>query len=115
MSTKYVLKMRHFHNLQELDKKFSETSQYKNLKKMLETKNVQIKDLRARIKRFFSLISCLNCIFAQFMTPHSFNTIASDEVMKHSSILIFADMNRTQKSKEKKEKGLPCSAFAISN
>ena len=41
---------------QELDKKFSETAQYKNLKKMLETKNVQIKDLRARLKRFVFLL-----------------------------------------------------------
>lgn len=50
----YVLALQHEVELlnKEVDKKFSETSQYKNLKKMLETKNVQIKDLRARIKRY---------------------------------------------------------------
>jgi len=49
----YVLELQHEVELlnKELDKKFSETAQYKNLKKMLETKNVQIKDLRARLKR----------------------------------------------------------------
>eukprot|EP00795_Rhopilema_esculentum_P014218 gene14218-5235_t len=49
----YVLALQHEIELlnKEIDKKFSETSQYKNLKKMLETKNVQIKDLRARLRR----------------------------------------------------------------
>jgi len=35
----------------EFDKKFSETTQFKNLKKMLEGKNTQIKELRNRLKR----------------------------------------------------------------
>jgi len=34
----------------ELDKKFSETTQFRNLKKMLEGKNVQLKELRTRVK-----------------------------------------------------------------
>ena len=40
--------------MQEFEKKFSETTQFKNLKKMLEGKNGQIKELRSRIKRYNS-------------------------------------------------------------
>lgn len=52
-SKHYVLALQHEIELlnQELEAKFSQTSQYKNLKKMLETKNVQIKDLRSRLRR----------------------------------------------------------------
>eukprot|EP00794_Sanderia_malayensis_P003141 gene3141-3609_t len=52
-SKHYILALQHEIELlnKELDMKFSQTSQYKNLKKMLETKNVQIKDLRARLRR----------------------------------------------------------------
>ena len=35
---------------EEFDKKFSETVQFKNLKRMLEGKNVQLKELRARLR-----------------------------------------------------------------
>jgi hypothetical protein len=34
---------------QDLDKKFNATTQYVNMKKMLETKNEQIKELRAQL------------------------------------------------------------------
>ncbi|KXJ06774.1 leucine zipper transcription factor-like protein 1 [Exaiptasia diaphana] len=37
---------------QELTKKFNETSQYKNMKQMLTTKNEQIKDLRSRLRKY---------------------------------------------------------------
>ena len=36
--------------IQELEKKFSQTGAYKNLKKMLAQKNEQIKELRAKLK-----------------------------------------------------------------
>ena len=36
--------------LQELERKFSETGAYKNLKKMLSSKNAQIKELRAKLR-----------------------------------------------------------------
>ena len=36
----------------ELDKKLQETSQFQNLKKMLVTKNEQLKDLRIRIAKY---------------------------------------------------------------
>ena len=36
----------------EMEKKFQETSQFQNLKKMLGTKNEQIKDLRAKLSQF---------------------------------------------------------------
>ncbi|XP_070536599.1 leucine zipper transcription factor-like protein 1 isoform X2 [Ptychodera flava] len=36
----------------ELEKKFSQTGAYKNLKKMLEKKNEQIKDLRRRLRKY---------------------------------------------------------------
>ena len=35
---------------QELERKFSETGAYKNLKKMLSSKNDQIKELRAKMR-----------------------------------------------------------------
>ena len=35
--------------MQELEKKFSQTGAYKNLKKMLSSKNDQIKDLRQKL------------------------------------------------------------------
>ena len=38
-----------FNLLQELEKKFSQTGAYKNLKKMLNQKNELIKDLRAKL------------------------------------------------------------------
>ena len=37
--------------MQELEKKFSKTGAYKNLKKMLSSKNDQIKDLRQKLGR----------------------------------------------------------------
>ncbi|XP_032218261.2 leucine zipper transcription factor-like protein 1 isoform X2 [Nematostella vectensis] len=37
---------------QELTKKFNETSQYKNMKQMLTSKNDQIKDLRSRLRKY---------------------------------------------------------------
>ncbi|XP_065665911.1 leucine zipper transcription factor-like protein 1 isoform X2 [Hydra vulgaris] len=37
---------------EEFDKKFAETTQFKNMKKMLEGKNAQIKELRAVLKRY---------------------------------------------------------------
>ena len=40
-----------FHALQELDKKFSETAQFVNMKKMLTSKNDQIKKLRAKLEQ----------------------------------------------------------------
>lgn len=36
---------------QELDKKFSDTAQYVNMRKMLSSKNEQIKELRAQLKK----------------------------------------------------------------
>ena len=36
----------------ELDKKLQETSQFQNLKKILGTKNEQLKDLRTRIAKY---------------------------------------------------------------
>ncbi|XP_077993397.1 leucine zipper transcription factor-like protein 1 [Glandiceps talaboti] len=36
----------------ELEKKFSQTGAYKNMKKMLEKKNEQIKDLRRRLRKY---------------------------------------------------------------
>jgi len=49
----YVLALQHeIETLsQEFDKKFSETTQFKNLKKMLEGKNAQLKELRKRLKQ----------------------------------------------------------------
>ena len=38
--------------IQELEKKFSQTGAYKNLKSMLSKKNDQIKDLRSRLKNY---------------------------------------------------------------
>ena len=38
--------------LQELEKKFSQTGAYKNLKKMLTTKNDQIKELRQKLHKY---------------------------------------------------------------
>ena len=38
-------------SLQELDKKFSETAQFVNMKKMLTSKNDQIKKLRAKLEQ----------------------------------------------------------------
>lgn len=50
----YILNLQHeletLHG--EFDKKFSETTQFKNLKKMLEGKNTQIKELRSRVKKY---------------------------------------------------------------
>ena len=37
---------------EEFDKKFSETVQFKNLKRMLEGKNTQLKELRARLRLY---------------------------------------------------------------
>ena len=37
--------------VQDLAKKFNETTQYKNMKQMLTSKNEQIKDLRARLRK----------------------------------------------------------------
>ena len=37
---------------QELEKKFSQTGAYKNLKKMLTTKNDQIKELRQKLQKY---------------------------------------------------------------
>ncbi len=37
---------------QELEKKFSETGAYKNLKKMLSSKNEQIRELRTKVKKY---------------------------------------------------------------
>ena len=39
-------------SLQELELKFSETSQYMNMRKILETKNATIKELRTNLKRY---------------------------------------------------------------
>ena len=38
--------------LQELEKKFSQTGAYKNLKKMLQQKNDVIKDLRIKLQKY---------------------------------------------------------------
>lgn len=50
----YILNLQHeletLH--EEFEKKFSETTQFKNLKKMLEGKNTQIKELRTRVKKY---------------------------------------------------------------
>jgi len=50
----YILNLQHeletLHG--EFDKKFSETTQFKNLKKMLEGKNTQLKELRVRVKKY---------------------------------------------------------------
>ena len=43
--------MHHCRAMQELEKKFSQTGAYKNLKKMLASKNDQIKDLRQKLAR----------------------------------------------------------------
>lgn len=49
-----ILKLQH--DLEEaekdLTKKFNETTQYKNMKQMLTSKNEQIKDLRARLRKY---------------------------------------------------------------
>ena len=37
---------------QDLAKKFNETTQYKNMKQMLTSKNDQIKDLRSRLRKW---------------------------------------------------------------
>lgn len=36
----------------ELDKKFSETTQYNNMKKMLAKKNEQLKEIRSKLRRY---------------------------------------------------------------
>ena len=41
---------KHIFVIKELEKKFSQTGAYKNLKKMLAQKNEQIKELRAKLK-----------------------------------------------------------------
>jgi len=53
-SKHYVLALQHeIETLsEEFDKKFSETTQFKNLKKMLEGKNAQLKELRKRLKNY---------------------------------------------------------------
>ena len=38
--------------LQELEKKFSQTGAYKNLKKMLSSKNETIKELRSKLHQY---------------------------------------------------------------
>jgi len=50
----YVLALQHELEVlnQEFDKKFSETTQFKNLKKMLEGKNTQLKDMRNRLRKY---------------------------------------------------------------
>jgi leucine zipper transcription factor-like protein 1 len=35
----------------DLDRKFSETAQYANMRKMLSTKNDQIKELRSQLRK----------------------------------------------------------------
>ena len=47
--TSLLLKLKNYY-FQELEKKFSQTGAYKNLKKMLAQKNQQIKELRAQLK-----------------------------------------------------------------
>lgn len=37
--------------IQDLNKKFNETTQYKNMKQMLTSKNDQIKELRGRLRK----------------------------------------------------------------
>ena len=37
---------------EELDKKFSETTQYNNMKKMLQRKNEQLKEIRSKLRRY---------------------------------------------------------------
>lgn len=39
-------------NLQELERKFSQTAAYANMKKMLVTKNDQMKELRKRLQAY---------------------------------------------------------------
>ena len=54
-STKHnLLEIQHQLSLaeKELEKKFSQTGAYKNLKKMLTAKNEQIKDLRLKLKNY---------------------------------------------------------------
>jgi len=53
-SKHYVLALQHEIEVlsEEFDKKFSETTQFKNLKKMLEGKNGQLKELRKRLKNY---------------------------------------------------------------
>jgi leucine zipper transcription factor-like protein 1 len=41
--------------MQELERKFSQTGAYKNLKKMLTTKNDQIKELRQTLHQYEDL------------------------------------------------------------
>jgi len=50
----YVLALQHELEVLngEFDKKFADTTQFKNLKKMLEGKNTQLKELRTRLKRY---------------------------------------------------------------
>ena len=48
----HVLINNKFSHLQELEKKFSQTGAYKNLKKMLTTKNDQIKELRQQLRKY---------------------------------------------------------------
>ena len=48
----YLLEIDKFSYLQELEKKFSQTGAYKNLKKMLTTKNDQIKELRQQLRKY---------------------------------------------------------------
>ena len=54
-STKHqLLEIQHQMNLaeKELERKFSQTGAYKNLKKMLTQKNEQIKELRKKLKNY---------------------------------------------------------------
>jgi len=49
-----VLRLQHEleESRKELTKKFNETTQYKNMKQMLTSKNEQLKDLRGRLRRY---------------------------------------------------------------
>merc|ERR1712141_637466 len=52
-----LLEVQHQLNMaeKELEKKFSQTGAYKNLKKMLTTKNDQIKELRQKLQKYENL------------------------------------------------------------
>ena len=50
LSVTFYYHIQHFFVIKELEKKFSQTGAYKNLKKMLAQKNEQIKELRAKLK-----------------------------------------------------------------
>jgi len=53
-SKHYILALQHEIEVltEESEKKFADTTQFKNLKKMLEQKNAQLKDLRKRLKSY---------------------------------------------------------------